>query len=280
MKKIVRKPGEISFICSFFLEGLFLFGPFCGVCFSFVWLSIIQSLSFLESTEFTCRKLETGLASCQLTRTPKFPIFPVQTQEFNGIKGAKYITKTETDSEGDEYTVHFVVFQKLGGEQEVSMHVELAQSVAAYVNNFLQSSEQTFTITEEKNFLFSFLFLIVSLPFLFISIIILCGTLFVEELSINRNLGQVTHLRLGIPYFKRTYRFSEIQAVKIHTIELENSSDYRVQVQILPSQGKTIDFDATSDRNTALELRQEIGNLIGCQQIEGDENKGREQVGG
>ncbi len=272
MTRIEREPGQISFVTTPNFNFEFIFSPF----FVFSVIVYLSSLFSFETTEITCRKLEPRLANCQLTTTPKLPIFPSRTQELNGIKGAEYITKTETNSEGDEYTVHFVVFQKLGGQKEVRMRMnaELAPRVAVSVNNFLESPEQTLTLTGEENFNFSVL-VIILFPGLFLAIcaaekytelyrFVSSANMFREQVSINRNLGKVTHLRtvIGTPYFERTCRFGEIQAVQIHTIK----GTYKLK--ILLSQGTPIDVYSTTDHNEALELMREIANLIGCQNIE------------
>ncbi|MCS6959647.1 MAG: hypothetical protein RMK91_06310 [Pseudanabaenaceae cyanobacterium SKYGB_i_bin29] len=267
MVKVTRKTGEISFTTAPPLF-LILFMLVWGIGFIGMPLFMIgMSLSRLGITKFTCQKIEPRLADCQLSMTPRLSIFPVSVQEYKGVKGAKYVEETRRDSEGDEYKVYFVELQKVGGVEKLRMSYELAAQIPPRLDTFLKSQEETFTLTEERNFDPLFL-LSILFPGLFIVIGVsaVAAFLWVEKLSINSNFGQVSYLRIGIPLFRRIYSFNEIQSVRIDTVRDEDSTIYKVQ--ILPCKGKPIEVDSTTDRDEAIGLLREVGSMIGCPQIE------------
>ncbi len=245
MKKIVRRSDRIIFERSlpgfFYLFSVIFLLIFCGSPLSV----ILVTVGSLGTFEIACTKLEPQMADCELAHKPYFPLFPTTRDMYSGIKGAQYDseTKREIDREGNEttYTVHYVIFQKVTGQEKVMFDRDLAQFVVNHIQDFLKDTRTNSSamIAREADLDFwvaigfSLVFLAIgSLGSLAASSVIYC-----EWVEINPYC--VIHTRIGLPWYKKVIRFTDIDCLKVteETAEESMRKIYTLKLVVQPRDG-------------------------------------------
>jgi|GEM_PF-5954613 len=266
MAEIVRKSGQIIFKIQ---------PPVFIVLFMTVWgagfiggpLLILGSLLIsLDTLEVSCSKIEPKLADCQVSKIPQLKIFPPSTETYKGIKGVKYLTETKEDSEGDTYTVYYVIFKQLSGEKKVKFD-DRAQWVVSQIDQFLNSDQETLKQTNSRDLSTIVLPVIFTAIFPLVGFFVVSAMIFYELIDINNNLRQVVNTRIGIPFYRKTLSFSDIKGLAfIESADEDGDRSYRLKIHT--NKDKEIYLWSTSNQEEANNLANEIWRLTGFRLIE------------
>jgi hypothetical protein len=235
--KIVRRNDRIIFENSlpgsFYLFLVVFLLLFCNVPLS----AIIFMVRSLGNFEIACTKREPQIVDCELAHKPYFPLFPTTREIYSGIKGAQYDSETRTtrNGDGDEitYTVHYVIFQKVTGQEKVEFSRDKAQFVVNHIRDFLKDTRTNSSamIAREPDFGF-WVETGVSLVFLAVGSLFASIAIYREWVEINPYC--VIHTRIGLPWYKKVIRFTDIDCLKVTEETGEDGTTYALQLVIYP----------------------------------------------
>ncbi|WP_448381525.1 hypothetical protein [Gloeomargarita sp.] len=240
-------------------------------------LAILSAVRSLGTFEIACTKLEPQTVDCELVHKPYFPLFPTTKEIYSGIKGAQYDleTRREKDSEGDEitYTVHYVIFQKVTGQEKVEFEGDVAQFLVNHIQDFLKDNRPNSSamIAREADLTF---WLIIGplLGFLAIGSLVATTVIYREWVEINPYC--VIHTRIGLPWYKKVIRFTEIDCLKVTEEIAEESTRkiYTLKLVIQPrdgfrKSGQEIRLYAHNAPQEVLQLSQELADRMGVPQV-------------
>jgi hypothetical protein len=235
--KIVRRNDRIIFENS--LPGSFyLFLVVFLLVFNVPLSTIIFMVRSLGNFEIACTKREPQIVDCELAHKPYFPLFPTTREIYSGIKGAQYDseTRTTTNGDGDEitYTVHYVIFQKVTGQEKVEFsRRDEAQFVVNHIRDFLKDTRTNSSAMTAREADFDFWVVTgVSLVFLAVGSLFASIAIYREWVEINPYC--VIHTRIGLPWYKKVIRFTDIDCLKVTEETGEDGTIYTLQLVIYP----------------------------------------------
>jgi hypothetical protein len=275
MIKITRRIDRIIFERSLPIPVVLLLAVWsllwCNAALSFALPMVYR----LGTFEIACTKREPQIVDCELAHKPYFPLFPTTREIYSGIKGAQYDseTRTQTDGDGDEitYTVHYVIFQKVTGQEKVEFSRDEAQFVVNHIRDFLKDTRTNSSAMTAREPDFDFwvetgfsLLVFLALGSLFASIAI-----YREWVEINPYC--VIHTRIGLPY-KKVIRFTDIDCLKVTEETGEDGTTYALQLVIYPrnysrQSGQEIQLYTHHSLQEVVHLSQELADTMGVRLV-------------
>jgi len=275
MIKITRRIDRIIFERSLPIPVLLLLAVW-----SLLWCTapLILALSMvyrLGTFEIACTKREPQIVDCELAHKPYFPLFPTTREIYSGIKGAQYDseTRTRTDADGDEitYTVHYVIFQKVTGQEKVIFSRDEAQFVVNHIRDFLKDTRTNSSAMTAREADFDFWVVTgVSLVFLAAGLLFASIAIYREWVEINPYC--VIHTRIGLPWYKKVIRFTDIDCLKVTEETGEDSTIYTLQLVIYPrnysrQSGQEIQLYTHHSLQEVVHLSQELADRMGVRRV-------------
>jgi len=273
--KIVRRNDRIIFENSlpgsfypFLVVFLLLF---CNVPLS----TIIFMVRSLGNFEIACTKLEPQIVDCELAHKPYFPLFPTTREIYSGIKGAQYDSETRTTRnwDGDEttYTEHYVIFQTITGQEKVKFSRDEAQFVVNHIRDFLKDTRTNSSAMTAREADFGFWVVTgVSLVFLAVGSLFASRAIYREWVEINPYC--VIHTRIGLPWYKKVIRFTDIDCLKVTEETGEDGTIYTLQLVIYPrnysrQSGQEIQLYTHHSLQEVVHLSQELADRMGVRRV-------------
>jgi hypothetical protein len=229
----------------------------------------------LGNFEIACTKREPQIVDCELAHKPYFPLFPTTREIYSGIKGAQYDSETRTtrNGDGDEitYTVHYVIFQKVTGQEKVEFSRDKAQFVVNHIRDFLRDTRTNSSAMTAREADFDFWVVTgVSLVFLAVGSLVASRAIYREWVEINPYC--VIHTRIGLPWYKKVIRFTDIDCLKVTEETGEDGTIYTLQLVIYPrnysrQSGQEIQLYTHHSLQEVVHLSQELADRMGVRLV-------------
>lgn len=264
MKVIKRTATELVFqnvqLSSFFI--LWAFG-FMGPPLFMGYMTIRTS----ESVTLSCDRVEPKLVNCQSKKTPLFEIAPATVKQYNSVTAAEY--KRETTEDGVEHYVElttknrkFSIFQGNIFINEVKGNPETALKFANRLNQFLQSNQQSISLTKnvESGVFFALGFLSV---FIIIGVFTLHNFVRIITLKLDKNSNQINERVLSIlGLWTKSSRLQEIEKIEVEEGEDSDGDLFFRPVIVMESGKKYYLGPFVSKRETASVNVNEVKNFL------------------
>jgi len=267
---IIRKDGQIIFSSKtgLPLQGVLVFVAIGIMAMSAPIQMIGSFISSMNTLEISCnKKAETQLVDCQISTIPLLGIFPATTETYKGIKKVEYQVEHQEDSDGDIYTLYYVLFYQTSETKKIKFD-ERGSWVASQINEFINSSQETLRLQQSKSIepaqiALIIIVSIVSFPF---GLVFLRVGLFHYSVNINSNLRQIVITNFIIPLYTKTFSFSDIKGLGL--IESWDEGDKRYSIEIHTTKNEKIYLWSTYNENEANNLVNEIRRITGFYVIE------------
>ncbi len=169
-------------------------------------------------------------------------------------------------------TVHYVIFQKVTGQEKVEFEGDVAQFVVNHIQDFFKDNRPNSSamIAREADLAF---WVEIGFMLVFLAIGLLAATMIYRE-WVEINPYCVIHTRIGLPWYKKVIRFTEIDCLKV-TEETEEESTckiYTLKLVIQPrdgfrKSGQEIRLYAHNAPQEVLQLSQELADRMGVPQV-------------
>ena len=273
--KIVRRNDRIIFENSlpgsfypFLVVFLLLF---CNVPLS----TIIFMVRSLGNFEIACTKREPQIVDCELAHKPYFPLFPTTREIYSGIKGAQYDSETRTTRnwDGDEttYTEHYVIFQTITGQEKVKFSRDEAQFVVNHIRDFLKDTRTNSSAMTAREADFDF-WVVTGFSLVFLAVGSLFASIAIYREWVEINPYCVIHTRIGLPWYKKVIRFTDIDCLKVTEETGEDGTIYTLQLVIYPrnysrQSGQEIQLYTHHSLQEVVHLSQELADRMGVRLV-------------
>ena len=272
--KIVRRNDRIIFENS--LPGSFyLFLVVFLLVFNVPLSTIIFMVRSLGNFEIACTKLEPQIVDCELAHKPYFPLFPTTREIYSGIKGAQYDSETRTTRnwDGDEttYTEHYVIFQTITGQEKVKFSRDEAQFVVNHIRDFLKDTRTNSSAMTAREADFDF-WVVTGFSLVFLAVGSLFASIAIYREWVEINPYCVIHTRIGLPWYKKVIRFTDIDCLKVTEETGEDGTIYTLQLVIYPrnysrQSGQEIQLYTHHSLQEVVHLSQELADRMGVRLV-------------